>query len=85
MHGNKKYYLMLYFLHKYRIPPTTMQLNLLELVMIYTDTNYATRCRYLCNSVHCVKISFLLHTHKLMMARCAMKENVRAPRGGVNR
>jgi hypothetical protein len=29
---NKKSYLMLYFLHKYRIPPTAMQLNSLELV-----------------------------------------------------
>jgi hypothetical protein len=24
MHGNKKTYLMLYFIHKYRIAPTTM-------------------------------------------------------------
>jgi hypothetical protein len=29
---NKNSYLMLYFLHKYRIPPTAMQLNSLELV-----------------------------------------------------
>jgi hypothetical protein len=43
--------------------------------MIYTDTNYTTRCRYLCNSVHCVKICFLLHAHKFRMARFAMKEN----------
>jgi hypothetical protein len=28
----KKLYLMIYFLHKYRIPPTTMQLNSLEIV-----------------------------------------------------
>jgi hypothetical protein len=28
----KKMYLMLYFLHKYRIAPTVMQLNSLELV-----------------------------------------------------
>jgi hypothetical protein len=27
MHRNKKSYLMFYFLHKYRIPPTAMQLN----------------------------------------------------------
>jgi hypothetical protein len=32
MHGNKKSYLMLYFLYEYRIPPTAMQLNSLELV-----------------------------------------------------
>jgi hypothetical protein len=32
MHGNKKSHLMFYFLHKYRIPPTAMQLNALELV-----------------------------------------------------
>jgi hypothetical protein len=32
MHRNKKLYLMFYFLHKYRIPPTAMQLNTLELV-----------------------------------------------------
>jgi hypothetical protein len=32
MHGNKKIYLMLYFLYKYRIAPIAMQLNSLELV-----------------------------------------------------
>jgi hypothetical protein len=32
MHRNKKSRLMFYFLHKYRIPPTAMQLNALELV-----------------------------------------------------
>jgi hypothetical protein len=32
MHGNKKSYLMIYFLHKYRIAPIVMQLNSLELV-----------------------------------------------------
>jgi hypothetical protein len=37
--------------------------------MIYTDTNYATRFRYLCNSVHCVKIYYLLHAHKIRMAK----------------
>jgi hypothetical protein len=47
---------MFYFLHKYRKSPTAMQLNILDLVYdIYTDTNYTTRCRYLCNSLHCVK------------------------------
>jgi hypothetical protein len=30
MHGNKKLYLMLYFLHKYRIAPTAMQLDSLD-------------------------------------------------------
>jgi hypothetical protein len=30
MHGNKKSYLMLYFLYKYRIAPTAMQLDSLE-------------------------------------------------------
>jgi hypothetical protein len=32
MHENKKLYLMLYFIHKYRTPSTAMQLNSLELV-----------------------------------------------------
>jgi hypothetical protein len=32
MHRNKKLHLMFYFLRKYRIPPTVMQLNALELV-----------------------------------------------------
>jgi hypothetical protein len=32
MHRNKKSYLMFYFLHKYSIPQTSMQLNALELV-----------------------------------------------------
>jgi hypothetical protein len=32
MHGNKKPYLMLYFLHKYKITPTIIQLNSLKLV-----------------------------------------------------
>jgi hypothetical protein len=35
--------------------------------MIYSDTNYATQCRYLCNLVHYVKICFLLHAHKFRM------------------
>jgi hypothetical protein len=30
MHGNKKLYLMFYFLHKYRLAPTAMQLDSLE-------------------------------------------------------
>jgi hypothetical protein len=42
--------------------------------MIYTDTNYAIWCRYLCNSVHCVKICYLLHARKIRMAKCTMKE-----------
>jgi hypothetical protein len=49
---------MLYFLHKYRIAPIAVQLSSFQLVYnIYTYTNYATRCRYLCNVVHCVKKS----------------------------
>jgi hypothetical protein len=32
MHRNKKSHLMFYLLHKYRIPPTAMQINTLELV-----------------------------------------------------
>jgi hypothetical protein len=32
MHENKKSYLMLHFLHKYKLSPTSMQLNSLELV-----------------------------------------------------
>jgi hypothetical protein len=31
-HGNKKTYLMFYFLHKYRIATTVIELNSLELV-----------------------------------------------------
>jgi hypothetical protein len=47
---------MLYFLHKYRIAPTVMQLGSLEPVYdIYIYTNYATQCSYLYNAVHCVK------------------------------
>jgi hypothetical protein len=37
--------------------------------MIYTDTSYATRCKYLCNLVHCVKICFMLHEHKFRMQK----------------
>ena len=55
------------WLHKYRIAPTAMQLGSLNQFMIYTDTSYATQCRYLCKSVHCVKICFLLHAHKFRM------------------
>jgi hypothetical protein len=47
---------MFYFLRKYMIPLTDIQLNALELVYdIYTDTNYTTWCRYFYNSLHCVK------------------------------
>jgi hypothetical protein len=38
MHKNKKSHLMFYFLHKYMIPPTVMQLNALELVYNVYDT-----------------------------------------------
>jgi hypothetical protein len=37
--------------------------------MIYIDTNYATKYRYLCNSIHCVKIGYLLHAHKFRMTK----------------
>jgi hypothetical protein len=40
--------------------------------MIYADTNYATLCNYLCDSVHCVKICFLLYAHKFRMGECVM-------------
>jgi hypothetical protein len=43
MHRNKKSHLMFYFLHKYRIPPTAMQLNALELVILHGVGIYATR------------------------------------------
>jgi hypothetical protein len=52
---------MLYFLHKYMITPTTMQLVSLDQFMIYTYTNYATRCKYLYNVVHCLKIWHIVH------------------------
>jgi hypothetical protein len=43
MYRNKKSYLIFYFLHKYRIPPTVMQLNALELVYdIYLYKLYYT-------------------------------------------
>jgi hypothetical protein len=35
--------------------------------MIFADTNYAIRYRYLCILVHCIKICFLLHAHKFRM------------------
>jgi hypothetical protein len=45
-----------------------MQLGLLEQVYdIYIVTNYTTLCKCLCNSVHCVKIYFLLYAHKSKM------------------
>jgi hypothetical protein len=46
---------MFYFLHTYRIAPTTMQLGSLDQFMIYTYKKYATRCKYLYNAIHCVK------------------------------
>jgi hypothetical protein len=53
---------------KYRITPIAMQLGSLERVYdIKCDTNYVTRCSYLCNSVHYVKICVLLHTQKNRM------------------
>jgi hypothetical protein len=61
MHGNKKNSdLNALFSNKYRISPTTMHLVSLDQFMIYTDTNYATRCTYLCIVVvHRVKNLFL--------------------------
>jgi hypothetical protein len=41
----------------------------LEQFMIYTDTKYATLCRYLYNSVQCVNICYPLHAHKFRMKR----------------
>jgi hypothetical protein len=58
MHGNKKSDLKLYFVHKTRISITAMQLGSLDHFMTYTDTKYATLCRYLCSVVHRVKILF---------------------------
>jgi hypothetical protein len=37
--------------------------------MIYTNTKYATWCRYLCNLVHCIKICYLLHAVKIRMTK----------------
>jgi hypothetical protein len=48
---------MFYFLYKYKIALTVMQLGSLEPGYDMTYTNYDTRCRYLCNVVHCVKKS----------------------------
>jgi hypothetical protein len=53
-----------------------MQLASLEPVYdIYTYTNYATRCMYLCNVVCYVKICFLLHAHKLRITRMCVEKN----------
>jgi hypothetical protein len=46
----------------------SLQQALWNQFMIFVHTNYATRCRYLCNLVHCVKIFFLLNAHKFRMA-----------------
>jgi hypothetical protein len=43
--------------------------------MIYNDTNYATQCRYLCNSVYYIKICYLLHAHKIRMTKYTIKVN----------
>jgi archaellum biogenesis ATPase FlaH len=61
------------FLHKYRIYTTVMQLDSLELVYDNTDTNYATRCRYLCNEVRYIKICFMLHAHKFRVTRMCIE------------
>jgi hypothetical protein len=41
--------------------------------MTCTDTNYATRCRYLCSVVHRVKKCFLLHAHRFRMVRMCVE------------
>jgi hypothetical protein len=41
---------MLYFVHKYRISITTIQLCSLKTLYLYTNINYATWCRYLYNT-----------------------------------
>jgi hypothetical protein len=46
-----------------------MQLDCRNQFMIYTDTNYGTRYRYLCSVVHRIKICFMLHAHKFKMKR----------------
>jgi hypothetical protein len=43
--------------------------------MIYTDTNYATQCRYLCNSVQCVKFVTCCLRTKLEWQKYVMKGN----------
>jgi hypothetical protein len=43
--------------------------------MIYTDTNYATQCRYLYNLVRCIKICYLLHAHKIRMTKMYDQRN----------
>jgi hypothetical protein len=59
MHENKiNLILMIYFVHKNRISTTTIQLGSLEPVITYTNTNYATLCKYLCSVVHHVKNMF---------------------------
>jgi hypothetical protein len=49
---------MIYFVHKNRISTTAIQLGSLEPVITYTNTNYATLCKYLCSVVHRVKNMF---------------------------
>ena len=55
LHAQKqKIVFNVYFLNKYKIPPTAMQLKHIQF-MIYIDINYTTWCSYLCNSLHFVK------------------------------
>jgi hypothetical protein len=61
--------------HKSRILTTARQVGSLNRFMTYTDTNYATRYRYLCTAVQREKIYFLLHAHKFRMIECALKGN----------
>jgi hypothetical protein len=52
---------MLYSVHKYRISIAAMQIASLETfydIYIYINTNYVTRCRYICNTVRCAENQF---------------------------
>jgi hypothetical protein len=44
--------------------------------MVYTDTKYSTQCRYLCNSVHYVKICYPLYAHKFRMERICNEKRI---------
>jgi hypothetical protein len=49
---------MLYSIHKYRISITAIQFGSLKTFYEYTATNYATLCKYLRNTIRCVKNQF---------------------------
>ena len=75
MYRIKESYVMLCFFDKYRIAPTATSWTRYNWFMIYTATNYATLCRYLCNSVHYVKSIFCYMRTNLGWQKYAMKEN----------